>query len=249
MYTTLAYYASPIDGNYYPTYFALPNGQLTPVHFFLDQNGYNLVYFPPVMWGAPPNPTKVNIVINNGFSNIVYYQPQNFGQTQLLYCCGNTPNHITLMCNIEFQRFLPITIGDTVRPQQNTANLPSTPFMEQNPNPVPVQQSSSIPSEITNALRAVQDGKLSNVSINQDQFGFKLTAEDFEGNRILFERHTKNGIKKTSQTIVDNNTNKLSRQQQVKQLRAEKKTQIQIANHLGVSQKTISNDMKELGID
>lgn len=246
MYTTPAYYPSPVDGNYYQTYVTLPNGQLTPVHFLKKPEGLHLVYYPPVSWGSPPNPIDVHISINNTISNIVYYQPQSFGQTQLLYCAGH------IMCNIEFQKFSPITIGDTGMLQQSNDSksvLPTTPFMEQAPNTVPVPQSTNLPPEIFQGLQAVQDGRLSNVTVNSNQHGFKLTAEDLEGNRIIIEKHNVNGIKHSSETIVEISNIKFDRQTQVKQLRLQNMTQSQIANHLGVSQKTISNDIKELGIN
>lgn len=249
MYTTNAYYPSPIDGNYYETYILLSNGQLAPVHFIHNQNVLNLVYFPSTAWGQPPIPATVNVMINNGVSNLVYYQPQNFGLSQLLYCTGNMPQNITLMFNPQFRQFHPVNICDSgllnVIPNSNNT-LPSVSFIEQNPNKVPVNINTNIPNEILQGLQAVQNGSLSNVTINSNQHGFNLTAEDQEGNRYLIEKYNVNGIKHTSQTIVDTSSVKQERQIQVKQLRLEKMTQSQIANHLGVSQKTISNDLKEL---
>lgn len=252
MYTTQAYYASPIDGNFYHTYIELSNGQLTPVHFLQHTDGLRLVYYPTVVpWGAVPTPTEITVSINNNQSNVVYYQPQNFGQTQLLYCVSSVPGFITLMCNIEFQKFLPITIGDTgmlQQPNNNNSMLPTTPFIEQAPNTMPVPQHVNIPADIYQGLQAVQDGRLANVSVSSNQHGYQLTAEDLEGNRIIIEKHNANGITQSSEAVVETTNSKLKRQSQVKQLRLNNMTQNQIANHLGVSQKTISNDIKELGI-
>jgi len=252
MYTTQAYYASPIDGNYYPAYITLSNNQLTPVHFLRDHEKWRLIYYPETIWGAPPNPTDIVVSINNRLANIVYYQPKDFGQTQLLYCSCSVPSYITLMCNIEFQKFLPITIGDTGMLQQlseNNSPLPTTPFIEKSPSTTPVPQSINIPAEIFQGLQALQDGRLANISVNSNQHGYQLTAEDLDGNRIIVEKHNVNGIKNTSETVIESTNSKLSRQTKVKQLRLENMTQRQIANHLGVSQKTISNDIKEIGIN
>jgi hypothetical protein len=251
MYTDIAYFASPIDGNFYPTYVTLPSGQITSVHFIQTPEGFRLVYYPATYWGGTPTPIDITISLKNRLSNVVYYQPQGFGQTQLLYCNCHEPNALTLMCNNEFQKFLPIRIGDTGMLQQlNHSNsaLPSTPFIEQQPNTVPVPQNINIPSDIYQGLQAVQEGRLANVSVKSNQHGYKLTAEDFEGNRIIIEKHSQNGINQSSETVVETTNLKTQRQDQVKQLRLDNMTQNEIANHLGVSQKTISNDIKELGI-
>lgn len=251
MYTTNAYYPSPIDGNFYETYIFLNNGQLTPVHFFQQPNGLSLVYYPLTTWGQAPAPTQVLVSVNNGASNLVYYQPQRFGQTQLLYCTSHMPHHINLMFNPEFQNFIPVNVCDSGLSEvasNSSQTLPCASFIEQNPNRLPVHPNSNIPHEIIQGLQAVQNGQFSNISVNSNHHGFHLTAEDQYGNRIIIEKYNLNGIKHTSETVVETTDMKQARQAQVKQLRLAKMTQSQIANHLGVSQKTISNDLRELGL-
>lgn len=251
MYTTHAYYASPVDGNYYPTYVFLEDGQLVQVHFLRDEESCRLVYYPPVPWGAAPNPIDVIVLIDNHISNIVYYQPQSYGTAQLLYCHSNGANFITLMCNIDFQKFLPTTIyssKESYHFNENNSEILSSPFLEQSPNRFPVDNHSSIPIEIIKSLEAVQQGFLANTSINTNENGYKLTAEDLEGNRIVIEKYNLNGINYKSETIVDSPDLKAQRQQMVKDLRRKGLSQKDIANHLGVSQKTISNDLRELGM-
>jgi HTH domain. len=249
MYTSNAYFPSPIDGNYYPTYIYLQSGQLSPVHFLKKSNGLELVYYPISTLGQVPAPVSAQVSIQNGFSNLVYFQPQQYGQVQQLYCTSVEPRRLTLIVNPEFQQFIPINVYDS-KPQYNesTEIIPHAAFMEQNPNRVPVNAGASLPPEITQGLQAVQNGSLTNVSVTSNQYGFQLTAEDHQGNRYILEKHSQNGINSTSETTIETSNDKLVRQQQVKQLRENKMTQSQIANHLGVSQKTISNDIKELGL-
>lgn len=251
MYTSTAYFPSPVDGNYYPTYVYLDNGQLVEVHFFNSHNGLDLVYFPHTSWGQAPSPISVHLTIQNGNSNLVYFQPNQYGQSQLLYCTSGMHQHLTLMLNSEFQQFEPITVCDSrlLQIQQpSTEVIPYAAYMEPNPNRIPVNSGNSLPTEIIQGLQAVQNGSLTNVSISSNQQGFSLTAEDLEGNRYIIEKYTNNGISHVSQTSVETSNDKLERHVQVKQLRANKMTQSQIANYLGVSQKTISNDLKELGL-
>ncbi|EJV0371514.1 HTH domain-containing protein [Vibrio vulnificus] len=251
MFTSMAYFPSPIDGNYYPTYVQLADGQLAEVHFYNGVNGLELVYYPNAAWGQAPTPISVHVVIQNGNSNLAYYQPQQYGQAQLLYCTSRMHQHLTLMLNTEFQQFVPVNICDSDLLQLQklpTDIIPHAAYMEQNPNRIPVNVGTNLPPEIIQGLQAVQNGALTNISITSNQQGFHLTAEDHEGNRYVLEKYTKNGISHISETTVDTSTVKMERQLQVKQLRSNKMTQSQIANYLGVSQKTISNDLKELGL-
>lgn len=249
MFTTDAYYPSPIDGNYYPTYIFMENGQLTSVHFFNGSNGLQLVYYPNTNWGQVRTPIPVYVLIQNHCSNLIYFQPQQYGQCQLLYCTSTMQQNLTLMLNAEFQNFVPINICDSELRQSNleeTTTIPYAAFMEQAPNRIPVKTGANLPPEIIQGLQAVQTGELTNITITSNQYGFNLTAEDRDGNRYVLEKHVKNGINHTSQTTIETSNEKIERQRQVKQLKANKMTQNQIANYLGVSQKTISNDLKEL---
>ena len=252
MYTPNAYYPSTVDGNLYETYIQLANGQLAPICFLHVQDSLKLVYYTPGILGHPPVANDVQLIVNNCISNIVYYQPQGLGQTQLLYCVGRADQSITLVCNTAFQQFSPVNFikSSSAPVLENDVNtLLCSSYIEQNPNRRPVQFGGDIPQEILRGLQAVQNGSLRNVMINSNQDGFRLTAEDLEGSRYILEKRKKNDIERTIETIIDPADSKEFRQKQVKQLRLEKKkTQTDIANYLGVSQKTISNDIKELGI-
>jgi len=249
MYTTNAYFPSPIDGNYYPTYIYLQNEQLSPVHFWQGSNGLELVYYPATTFGQVSVPLHAPISIQNGFSNLVYFQPQPYGQIQQLYCTSVGQQYLTLIFNPEFQKFIPVNVFDSnVQYSESTEMSPYAAFMQHNPSRIPVNSEISLPPEIIQGVQAIQNGSLTNISVTSNQYGFQLTAEDKKGDRYILKKHSQNGITSKSETIVENSDNKLSRQQQVKQLRKEKMTQNEIANYLGVSQKTISNDIKELGI-
>ncbi|ENM3890110.1 hypothetical protein Q9F25_003314 [Vibrio cholerae] len=249
MYTTNAYFPSPFDGNYYITYVILQDGTLSPVHFLMTNHGLELVWYQQNIVGTPPTPIKVEVSINNGFSNLVYFQPQSYGTTQQLFCTAVSPQHMVILINSAFQKFEPVEVYDsTLTYQQSNELIPHAAFMQQNPNRMPVNEGTNLPPAIIQALQAVQNGTLPNVNISSNQFGFNLTAEDHQGNRYILEMHTKNGITQKSETTVTNLNDKALRQEQVRQLKAQSMTQVQIANHLGVSQKTISNDLKEMGI-
>lgn len=247
MFTTNAYFPSPYDGNYYLTYVILPDRRLEPVHFLNAAQGLELVWFQQHSVSSPPVSTQVHVSISNGFSNLVYFQPQNYGNAQLLYCTSVSPQHLVLLINTAFQNFEAVEVYDSVlKYQQSQEIISHAAFMRQNPNRMPVNEGSNLPPAIIQALQAVQNGTLPSVNISSNQFGFSLTAEDHAGNRYILEMHTRNGITKKSETTVANCNDKVLRQEQVRLLKAQKMTQVQIANHLGFSQKTISNDLKEL---
>ncbi|MBW3532983.1 hypothetical protein [Shewanella sp. NKUCC06_TVS] len=252
MYTSNAYYPSPIDGNIYPIYVFLANGQLAVVHFFQLPSGLNLVYYAQTNYGQPPVPTPVCVSVNQGVSNLVYFQPQPFGQNQLLYCTSHLDRQIDLMFNSAFQVFLPVSVYDrgelNMMPKANEQPA-NNYYIDQYPNRLPVNPNTDVPPEIIQGLLAVQNGQLASMDVNTNQYGFYLTAEDNDGNRFVFEKTNINGINTTNQTTVIIGDSKIERQSQVKVLRSRGMTQIQIANHLGVSQKTISNDLKELGLN
>jgi hypothetical protein len=249
MYTTNAYYPSPFDGNYYPAYIYLQDGQLTPIHFIHNQQDLKLVWFQPNAVGQAPIPRPVQVLINKGFSNLVYFQPQMYGNTQLLYCTSVSPQHLVLLMNTDFQQYAPVeTFDSQIKYQPSHEVIPHGSYMEQNPNRALVNEGGCLPPQIIQALQAVQSGTLPFVNVNCNQFGFNLTAEDHKGNRYLLEMYSQNGITHKKESTIDNLNDKDLRQKQVQQLKAKKMTQIQIANHLGVSQKTISNDLKELGL-
>lgn len=251
MYTSNAYFPSPIDGNYYPTYIYLTDGRLAEVHFFNTANGLDLIYYPANDFAQAPNPSSVRVDVQNGNSNLVYFQPNQFGQSQLLYCTSNLHQHLTLMLNTHFQQFEPITVCDSGLLQMNQSStevIPHAAYMEPTPNRIPVNSGNNLPPEILQGLQAVQNGALTNISITSNQQGFSLTAEDLSGNRYVLEKYSNNGINHINSTTIETSNEKHHRQIQVKQLRLQKMTQSQIANYLGVSQKTISNDLKELGL-
>lgn len=251
MYTSNAYFPSPIDGNYYPTYIQLSDGQLAPVHFLRTQEGEsNLVIFQPAPFGQAPQFQPVSVYISNGFSNLVYFQPQNFGFNQLLYCPSTSNQHLVLLMNTQLQQFLPVEVYDSIiRLTESVGAISNSMFMKENPYKLPVIDSVALPDEIIRSLQALQIGMLRNVSINSNQFGFSLTAEDNNGDRVVFEKYSRNGITSSNVTRVTPFNEKEHRQEQVRQLRAQKMTQAQIANHLGVSQKTVSNDLRELKLN
>jgi hypothetical protein len=242
MYTTFAYYPSPIDGNLYPIYIFI-NDQLAPVHFIYINERLALAYYPNSGWSQSPA-ILIQCATHNGYSNLVYYQPKPYGQMELLYCTTSMNGAMQLFINSQYQQFDGITIMPNEIPATNNRHLPR--YVEEQVVRMPVHTNPNIPDEIINALQAVQYGQLSNVSLNSNQHGFHLTAEDFTGNRIIIEKYESNGISRKSVTEIDTPNQKAERQTQVLQLRQEGRTQAQIANHLGVSQKTISNDLKEL---
>lgn len=250
MYTSAAYFPSPFDGNYYPTYIHLDNGELTPVHFLNTQKGLQLVWYPRAAIGQLATPQLVQISLNYGQSNLVYFQPQAFGHTQQLYCASNSLRCLTLIMNTRFQEFVPIEVHpntlESITPQEV---IPHAAFMEENPNRLPVNDNLGLPKEVLAALQAVQTGALANVTTNTNRHGFHLTAEDHDGNRYILEKYSQNGITQTNEVKVNTTGIREKRLEQVKQLKAQKLSQTQIANHLGVSQKTVSNDLKELGLN
>ncbi|MCG3811191.1 helix-turn-helix transcriptional regulator [Photobacterium damselae] len=253
MYTSNAYYPSPIDGNLYHIYVGLDNGMLAPVHFI--RNGDSLVLTFQTQSGYNPNYQPITVLVNGNVSNLMYYQPQGYGQNQLLYCTTNFNNSIELICNTDFQQYQSLNFisgsNQVLLPIPSSHNniLPSSGYIETMPNCLPVNSNSNMPIEVLQGLQALQNGQLADININMNTNGFNLTAEDMNGDRYVIEKYNMNGIQHESRTRIDSRDTKESRLETVKQLRlVHNMTQNQIANYLGVSQKTVSNDLKDLNI-
>lgn len=236
-----------MDGNFYPIYVYFANGNLAPVHFVPQGDGLSLVYYNNVGWGQPGSPVPVYYEIDpNGVSNLVYYQPKLYGQMELRYCTTLPDREMQLFSNPELNRFDGILIQRDGVPKIINDQIRGQALKNNSSFGVPVHRSTNIPEEIMSGLQALQYGKLNGVDIKSNKHGFHLTAEDLDGNRIIIEKHENNGIHRKTVTSVRTEENKSERQVQVAQLRSEGMSQAQIANHLGVSQKTISNDLREI---
>lgn len=248
MNTTLAYFRSPADGNLYPTYVYLQEGHVALVHFVRNGSELTMAYYPVSGLNSFPSaPVQIDYQVQNGLSNIVYYQPKLYGQSELLFCTTFDGFKTQLFCNPQAGLFELVIISQGapgLLPAGSSLKLEW--LQEQYAPSLPVQKNPNIPEEILSALQALQYGQLSNVSSNVDKYRLHITAEDSSGDRFVVEKFSNNGITKKTVTEVKSFDNKQERLLKVVQLHNEGLTQMQIANHLGVSQKTVSNDLKEL---
>lgn len=249
MNNTLVYYPSKSDGNLYPVYFIMPNGQLTLVQcYHMEPNRLYLGYpSSSNILGQPPAINPITLEINNGVSNLVYYQPLLFGQNQLQYCISDIFQNFVLMIKTDFQTYVPLTFENNAFVRNQT---PSTNhYIDSQPNTLLVNPYINIPQEIAKSIAYLQTGQLDNMDIKMNHNGFQVSADNLtNGERFVFSKTNISGIKTTSliETVVAET--KYTRQMQVKNLRLTGMTQSQIANHLGISQKTVSNDLRDLGM-
>lgn len=110
--------------------------------------------------------------------------------------------------------------------------------------------SDSLPPMLVQAMEAIQQGNLSNVNIEisrEPTLRTTLTANSPDGeNRIILTTESYSGVSEVQQTQISKPANKEERLDRVEKLHKEGKTQTEIAKYTMTSQKTVSNDIKEL---
>ncbi len=248
LYTANLYYPSPVDGNIYSIYMHDDTGVLQPI--FIEKNPYDELIHPYYLKNIsplqPPIKCQAEINIHNGIANLCYYQPLANGQVDLLYCTSPFSD-INLLINTHLGQYLSLTLNKV----NNNLILLSdqiveNKFIQKNHHPVPANIA-AYPQEIDDVFSAITRGTLKNSKIEYDEYGFTLSANDHQGNIYYFEK--KQPYENCQISSLTNYSNsKKDRLKRVKALRLQHRTQQEISEILNVSQKTISNDLKELNI-
>ncbi|MCX7066516.1 MAG: hypothetical protein NTW85_02290 [Methylococcales bacterium] len=105
-----------------------------------------------------------------------------------------------------------------------------------------------IPKEIKDIVESINNGDFKNAKMEwNDDGSVKFSADSSDGNsRIIMQKHEFSGISQQSKTDITKPLGKEDRLQRVELLHEQGKTQTEISTYTMTSQKTVSNDIKEL---
>ncbi|EPN8252971.1 TPA: winged helix-turn-helix transcriptional regulator [Vibrio harveyi] len=105
-----------------------------------------------------------------------------------------------------------------------------------------------IPSEVKDIAEAIATGQVKNAKMEWNEDGsVSFSADSPDGSaRITMQKHEFAGVTQESKTDISKPANKAERLQRVEILKKQGKTQTEIAHFTMTSQKTVSNDIKEL---
>ncbi|WP_370280089.1 hypothetical protein [Pontibacterium sp.] len=105
-----------------------------------------------------------------------------------------------------------------------------------------------IPTEVKDIADAISSGQVKNAKMEWNNDGSVIfSADSPDGSaRITMQKHEFAGVSQESQVNISKPRNKAERQERVKVLKAQGKTQMEISHYTMTSQKTVSNDIKEL---
>lgn len=250
LYTANLYYPSPVDGNIYLTYMHDDSGVLQPI--LIENSSHDELIRPYYLKNSaplqPPLKYQAEISVKNGISNLCYYQPRENGQTDLLYCTSSVSN-ITLLLNSHLGQYLPVTLNSLDKNScliQLPVPIIENKFIQKNHHTIQAYIT-AYPQEIDNIFSAITRGILKSSKIEYDEYGFNISASDFQGNSYFFEKKQSYDNCQIS-SFTNYSNSKKDRLKRVKELRLQHRTQQEISEILNVSQKTISNDLKELNM-
>jgi len=105
-----------------------------------------------------------------------------------------------------------------------------------------------IPAEVRDIADAISKGEVKNAKMEwSDDGSISFSADLSDGSaRIIMNKKEFVGISQESTINITKPTNKNERLERIRILKAEGKTQAEIAKYTMTSQKTVSNDIKEL---
>jgi DNA-binding NarL/FixJ family response regulator len=105
-----------------------------------------------------------------------------------------------------------------------------------------------IPTEIREIADAISSGKVKNAKMEwKDDGSMMFSADSQDGTaRITMQKHEFAGIHREEKIDISKPKDKAERLERVKILRQQGKTQTEISHYTMTSQKTVSNDIREL---
>ena len=104
-----------------------------------------------------------------------------------------------------------------------------------------------VPAEIHDIAQAIADGRVKNAKMEWTNGSISFVADSADGTaRFVLEKQEFGGVVSEAKTNIPKPSDKEQRLQRVKVLKEQGKTQVEIAKFTMTSQRTVSNDIKEL---